>query len=104
MRYAEVRRAVFLSRPNRFIAECRTEEGVLRCHVSNTGRCRELLVPGRTAILAKAANAGRQTSWDLVAVWKDDGLLVNLDSQAPNRVVKESFARIVGPCTALRPE
>ena len=58
-------------------------------HVKNTGRCRELLLPGAEVWLTAPGNEGRKTKYDLVAVRKNNGLLINIDSQAPNIVVKE---------------
>ena len=71
MHYHHITTATFLSRPNRFIAQVRlfdgTEETV---HVKNTGRCRELLIPGCTVYLEKSENPNRKTLYDLVAVEK----------------------------------
>ncbi len=83
-----------MSRPNRFIAAVRRKDGSEeKVHVKNTGRCRELLVPGCTVILAKAENPSRSTKYDLVAVYKErDGkspLLINMDSQIPNDAAEE---------------
>lgn len=103
MRYAGVREAVFVRRPNRFIAEVQLDGAAAVCHVKNTGRCRELLVPGARVVLVPGTAPGRRTAWDLVAVWKG-ARLINMDAQAPNRVVAESFTAIVGPCEHLRPE
>ena len=93
MRYDEVRPARFLERPNRFVARVETEAGIEAVHVKNTGRCRELLVPGARVWLARGLNPGRKYAWDLICAEKErpDGppLLVNLDSQAPNRAVGE---------------
>ena len=70
MEYGCVAPAVFLSRPNRFIARVRLGEQTVECHVKNTGRCRELLVPGATVYLAEGKNPARKTKYDLVAVEK----------------------------------
>ena len=113
MHYHHITTATFLSRPNRFIAQVRlfdgTEETV---HVKNTGRCKELLIPGCTVYLEKSENPNRKTLYDLVAVEKrydqvsnwenypeafrkrmkngmEKSLLFNIDSQAPNKVVHE---------------
>ena len=103
MRYAEVRRAVFVSRPNRFIANVILDGQPVVCHVKNTGRCRELLVPGATVYLERGTKPGRRTAWDLIAVEKGE-ILVNMDAQAPNRVFGE-WATIFDPaCTNVRPE
>lgn len=77
-----------MSRPNRFIALVETSSGQQICHVKNTGRCRELLVPGALVYLAKAKNPNRKTEYDLIAVDKN-GLLINMDAQAPNQVFAE---------------
>jgi len=88
MRYGKVISGTFLSRPNRFIAYVETEAGEQVCHVKNTGRCRELLVPGRTVYLEESPNPARKTKYDLIAVDKE-GLLINMDAQAPNKVFRE---------------
>ena len=88
MRYHDVREARFLSRPNRFIAhvELDGEEEVV--HVKNTGRCRELLIPGARVWLEEGKNPDRKTRWDLIAVLKGNRL-INMDSQVPNQVARE---------------
>ena len=88
MQYQTVVPGRFLHRPNRFIAQVETEGGVQTVHVKNTGRCRELLVPGAAVYLEKNKNPGRKTAYDLIAVRKGE-LLVNMDAQAPNRVFAE---------------
>lgn len=89
MKYDHVEPAVFLSRPNRFVARVERRGQVETVHVKNTGRCRELLVPGSEVYLSKAENPNRKTAYDLIAVRKQDGVLFNIDSQAPNAVVRE---------------
>lgn len=113
MKYNHVVSATFLSRPNRFIAQVRLADGREETvHVKNTGRCKELLIPGCNVYLEKSENPNRKTLYDLIAVekrydevfdwgifplafWKrmNDGkektLLFNIDSQAPNKVVLE---------------
>ena len=91
MKYLNIVRGRFVSRPNRFIAHVELDGQDVVCHVKNTGRCRELLVPGATVWLCKSDNPARKTAYDLVAVDKD-GLLINMDSAAPNGVFGE-FAR-----------
>jgi len=88
MKYSHITPATFISRPNRFIARVEIEGKEVTVHVKNTGRCRELLVPGRRVYLEKASNPERKTPYDLVSVEAPIGL-VNIDSQAPNAVVKE---------------
>ena len=90
MKYTSVTPGIFLARPNRFIAVCRVNGRETPVHVKNTGRCRELLIPGTEVWLEPAADPGRKTAWSLVTV-KKGGMLVNLDSQAPNRVAEEGF-------------
>lgn len=96
MTYRDIHRAVFLSRPNRFIARVELDGREETVHVKNTGRCRELLVPGCTVYLEGSANPARRTKYDLVAVEKArpglPPLLINMDAQAPNRVFGEWMA------------
>ena len=89
MTYDNVIRAVFIDRPNRFIAHAEVDGRTETVHVKNTGRCRELLLPGAEVWLTRSANPGRKTAFDLIAVRKESGLLVNIDSQAPNAVARE---------------
>ncbi len=88
MKYGHIKKGVFLSRPNRFIAWVRVDGREEKVHVKNTGRCLELLREGAAVYLERAENAGRSTAYDLVAVEKE-GRIVNMDSQAPNRAVGE---------------
>ncbi|MBP5224998.1 MAG: DNA/RNA nuclease SfsA [Lachnospiraceae bacterium] len=89
MVYGNIERAVFLDRPNRFIAHAALDGRTVTAHVKNTGRCRELLIPGAEVWLTSSDNPLRKTAYDLVAVRKDSGLLINIDSQAPNRIAFE---------------
>lgn len=91
MQYGPVIPGRFVDRPNRFVAHVETSEGLQTVHVKNTGRCRELLIPGATVYLEKSKNSARKTAYDLIAVEKGS-LLVNLDSQAPNQVFGEWVA------------
>ena len=86
MRYVNICRAVFLERPNRFIARVELDGRTETVHVKNTGRCRELLVPGNEVWLTRSANPARKTQYDLVTVRKENGVLFNIDSQAANVV------------------
>ena len=100
MRYPNITQGVFISRPNRFIAEVQTGGQTEIVHVKNTGRCRELLIPGCEVWLTEPGTPDRKTRYDLVAVRKSTGFLFNIDSQAPNKVVKEwlekqNFDRVV---------
>ncbi|MCQ2432619.1 MAG: DNA/RNA nuclease SfsA [Clostridia bacterium] len=93
MNYQNILKAEFLSRINRFIAEVRIGDETHRVHVKNTGRCRELLIPGTAVWLAKSSNSERKTAYDLVTVEKPspggEVIFVNLDSQLPNAAVAE---------------
>ena len=88
MQYASVTEGTFLSRPNRFIAHIQIDGRTEICHVKNTGRLRELLIPGATVYLEKSGNPNRKTAYDLIAVEKD-GQIINIDSQIPNRLAEE---------------
>ena len=93
MKYENIFRAEFLERPNRFIARVRLEGKTETVHVKNTGRCRELLVPGCEVWLTCPDSPGRKTKYDLVAVRKGTGVLFNIDSQAVNKVALEWLRR-----------
>lgn len=105
MEYASCCEATFLARPNRFIARVLLEGAEVPVHVKNTGRCRELLVPGCRVYLVKADNPARKTGYDLVAVEKGD-LLINMDAQAPNRLFQEwvEKGKFLPGITKLQPE
>lgn len=102
MKYYNTARGVFVSRPNRFIAHVEISGRDTVCHVKNTGRCRELLVPGAEVVLEKAENPARKTGWDLVAVYKN-GNLINMDAQAPNALAAEYLPALF-PGAAIKPE
>lgn len=110
MRYHQVIKGQFLSRPNRFIAHVALEQGtVVVAHVKNTGRCKELLTPSAEVALVpalKIPGSVRRTDFDLVAV-KKGSRWFNIDSQAPNKVVGEwilSGESPLGPVKICRPE
>ena len=103
MRYGDVKKAVFRARPNRFIAHVEMDGETVICHVKNTGRCRELLVPGAEVWLEKGTNPNRKTAWDLIAVRKGERL-INMDAQAPNKVFDEYAAQFAEGLTAIKPE
>ena len=107
MKYKNITRAKFIERPNRFIALVELDGTVETVHVKNTGRCKELLLPGKDVVLAKSDNPKRKTQYDMVAVYKDGLGWVNIDSQAPNHVVKEWLASSPAQfqdITLLKPE
>ena len=93
MKYDKVVKGRFVSRPNRFIAYVDIDGTLETVHVKNTGRCKELLIPGCTVYLSISNNPNRKTKYDLVATEKqtEEGriLLINMDSQIPNAVVEE---------------
>lgn len=109
MEYQHITQGTFLARPNRFIAHVEVDGLQEVCHVKNTGRCRELLIPGVRVYLDESQNPTRKTRFDLIAVEKErpqGPLLINMDSQAPNRVFGEwAQAGLFRPdLTLLRPE
>ena len=104
MRYDNMTPGIFRARPNRFIAHIEIDGAVEICHVKNTGRCRELLVPGCTVWCQRSDNPIRKTKFDLIAVQKGDRL-INMDSQAPNKAAGEWLrGGGLGEISELRPE
>lgn len=105
MQYDEIIKGKFASRPNRFIAYVDVGGKTEVCHVKNTGRCRELLVPGAAVYLEKAKKPGRKTKFSLVAVEKGERL-INMDSQAPNKAFGEWVQKsgLFGGLTRVKPE
>jgi sugar fermentation stimulation protein A len=88
MKYENMVQGTFIKRPNRFIAHIEIDGKEEICHVKNTGRCRELLIPGATVWCQQFDNPNRKTKFDLICVRKGD-LLINMDSQAPNIAARE---------------
>ena len=109
MHYSNCTAGTFLSRPNRFVAQVALDGRTETCHVKNTGRCRELLIPGCRVYLPRSDNPARKPKYDLIAVEKQTArgpLLINMDAQAPNHVF-EAWARegrFRPGLTLLRPE
>ena len=95
LRYDNITQAVFIDRPNRFVANVDIDGHIETVHVKNTGRCKELLIPGAEVYLTELKSPGRKTRYDLIAVRKTNRLLFNIDSQAPNKVVME-WLRVQG--------
>lgn len=115
MKISNTLEGTFIDRPNRFIAHVRVGQEVHTVHVKNTGRCRELLLPNSRVILQdslqdnpkRTPGNSRKTRYDLIAVWKENLGWVNIDSQAPNQVVKEWLASdndIFSGLTFVKPE
>ena len=104
MKYEHMTPGIFLARPNRFIAHVEIDGQTEVVHVKNTGRCRELLVPGCTVYCQRSGNPSRKTKFDLIAVRKGDRL-INMDSQAPNKAAGEWLAAGgLGEISELRAE
>ena len=105
MIYADTLPGTFLSRPNRFVAHVDVVGETVIAHVKNTGRCKELLIPGARVVLQKSDNPNRTTQYDLIAVWKGDRL-INMDSQAPNKVFLEYLrsGRYIENIMLIKPE
>jgi len=105
MLYTNVSEGLFISRPNRFIAQINIDNTMVVVHVKNTGRCKELLVPGVKVVLQKSDNPKRKTLYDLIAVWKNNRL-INIDSQVPNKVFLEYLqsGRYMDGVTFIKPE
>lgn len=87
MKYNNIKKAIFLERPNRFIAYADLNGERVKCHVKNTGRCKELLIPGEAVVFLEdhGENTNRKTRYSLVKVVKN-GRIINMDSQAPNQI------------------
>ncbi len=88
MIYKDIKKAKFISRPNRFIANIEIDGKTEICHVKNTGRCKELLIKDSDIFVQEHDSVKRKTKYDLISVYKGDKL-VNIDSQATNKVVHE---------------
>jgi sugar fermentation stimulation protein len=119
MKYKHIKEAVFLSRPNRFIARVAVDGEIQTVHVKNTGRCREILLENVKVFLEDhgSDHNGRKTRYSLIAVVKEKAgqdsvpLLINIDSQAPNKAVGEALARgcivlpgLTAPFACIKPE
>lgn len=90
MTYKNIVEAKFIKRPNRFLAYCDIDGQEVVSHVRNTGRCRELFIPGATVFLEASSNKARKTGYSLIGVMKGERI-VNIDSTAPNKVIKEAL-------------
>lgn len=105
MKYNNIQKAVFLSRPNRFVANVIIDGKETAVHVKNTGRCRELLTEGAEVWLEKSNNPDRKYQYSLVSVKKGERM-VNMDSQAPNKAVGEFLSEggLFSDIKLIRPE
>lgn len=88
--YLEIIEGIFIKRINRFIAQVLINSNIEEVHVKNTGRCKELFIEGRKCYLEKSNNPSRKTKYSLISIYKDD-LLINIDSQIPNKVVYDGI-------------
>ena len=102
MKYRNITKGKFLSRPNRFVAYAEIDGRIEKCHVKNTGRCRELLTEDCTVYLERVRDPQRKTRFDLVAVEKGERL-INMDSYAPNKAAGEFLPKLF-PGGKIRPE
>lgn len=98
MQYEHIVTGTFLKRPNRFLAHVLIDGKETVCHVKNTGRLKEFLIPGAELLLEyhpDAQRLGRKTSYSVIGVYKENAgynherLLINMDSQAPNQAAWE---------------
>jgi sugar fermentation stimulation protein A len=80
----------FVKRPNRFQGYVIVEGQEELVHVPNTGRCREILIPGSKVVLREESGEHRKTRFSLIAGYKGNKL-INIDSQVPNKVVEEAL-------------
>ncbi len=105
MYYQNIRQGIFIIRPNRFIAHIEIDGKNEICHVKNTGRCRELLIPGAIVYVQESDNPNRRTRFDLIAVRKGNRL-INVDSSAPNKLFREWVisSGFFGPVDKIFPE
>lgn len=105
MKYSKIRTGKFIERPNRFIALVEIDGRTERCHVKNTGRCKEIFLPGTTVVLEEPDNPNRKTPFDVIAAYKGDRL-INIDSQAPNKTFLEFLpsSGIISDIEEIRPE
>ena len=104
MKYENVTKGRFLSRPNRFIAQVEIDGKEETCHVMNTGRMKELLLPGAEVFLCAAKNPERKTKFDLIGVRRSDGEIINIDSIAPNKVAGEYIPTLFPGAKLIKPE
>lgn len=105
MKYKNIKKGKFIDRPNRFIANIEIDGKVEVCHVKNTGRCKELLIPDATVFVQEFDSPSRKTKFDLISVFKD-GRHINIDSQVPNKVFHEWLLKgyLFGNITLIKPE
>jgi sugar fermentation stimulation protein A len=103
--YRNIKQAIFIDRPNRFIANIEVDGRIEVSHVKNTGRCRELLIPGIPVYVQEFDGTARKTRYDLISVYKQDRL-INIDSQVPNKIFHEWLrkGKLFDDITLIKPE
>ncbi len=103
--YKNIIKAEFISRPNRFIANIKIGGKEHICHVKNTGRCSELLLPGAEIYVQQHNNPKRKTQYSLISVVKENRL-INIDSQVPNKAVHKWLLEnnLFGDIEYIKPE
>ncbi len=85
---------IFVRRINRFTAEVLIDGETELVHVKNTGRLQELLLPEAKVTLQKKLNENRKTAYDLISVYKPKLKWVNIDSLAPNVLMKQQLTSL----------
>ncbi len=103
MKYENIKIGNFIERPNRFIAHIEVDGNLEICHVKNTGRCKELLIPNSKVFVQEFDSDKRKTKYDLISVYKENKL-VNIDSQAPNKIVAEFLPKLFDDIKYIKPE
>ncbi len=105
MKYKNIQKGLFLSKINRFTAKILINDVEEICHIKNTGRCKELFIPGAAVYVEKSENPNRKTKFDLISIYKNN-TLINIDSQAPNKVVKEYLEKglFIKNISLIKPE
>lgn len=103
MKYENIKIGNFIERPNRFVAHIEVDGNLEICHVKNTGRCKELLIPNSKVFVQEFDSDKRKTKYDLISVYNENKL-VNIDSQAPNKVVAEFLPKLFDDIKYIKPE
>ncbi len=106
MKYENIKKGRFIKRPNRFIAHIEIDNKIEICHVKNTGRCKELLIPEKSIVYVQESdNPKRKTKFSLIAVEKGNRI-INMDSQVPNKAVYEFIesGKLFHKVTYIKPE
>ena len=102
IQYENTVSGIFVQRINRFVAEVLIDGKQEYVHVKNTGRLQELLVLDAKVTLQRIDHPDRKTAYDLISVYKPRLKWVNIDSFAPNALMKlllenDGFYDVVKP-------